>query len=106
NEHFINIKVDREEYPGVDHMYMDAVQAIAGSGGWPLNVFVTPGRVPFYGGTYFPPQPMYSRLSWIQVLERINDIWTNKPEEIEMQSTQMLQYLQQASQLTTSLQGS
>jgi len=51
NEHFVNIKVDREERPDVDHIYMDAVQAIAGSGGWPLNVFVTPDRKPFYGGT-------------------------------------------------------
>lgn len=57
NAHFINIKVDREEHPDVDHLYMDAVQAISGSGGWPLNVFVTPQRLPFYGGTYFPPYP-------------------------------------------------
>src|SRR6187399_2710910 len=56
NEHFVCIKVDREEHPDVDHMYMDAVQAISGSGGWPLNVFVTPQRAPFYGGTYYPPQ--------------------------------------------------
>src|SRR5690606_20166609 len=55
NARFICIKVDREEHPDVDHFYMDAVQALTGSGGWPLNVFVTPGRVPFYGGTYFPP---------------------------------------------------
>ena len=54
NAHFVCIKVDREERPDVDHLYMDAVQAISGSGGWPLNVFATPGRMPFYGGTYFP----------------------------------------------------
>lgn len=56
NEHFINIKIDREERPDLDHIYMDAVQAMTGSGGWPLNVFLTPDGKPFYGGTYFPPQ--------------------------------------------------
>lgn len=97
NEHFINVKVDREEHPDVDHFFMDAVQAISGSGGWPLNVFVTPDRIPFYGGTYFPPRPMYNRMSWMQLLERMNDVWQNKPEEVKMQTDQMLHYLQQAS---------
>ncbi|MBC7720643.1 MAG: thioredoxin domain-containing protein, partial [Pedobacter sp.] len=55
NAHFINIKIDREERPDLDHIYMDAVQAMTGSGGWPLNVFLTPDCKPFYGGTYFPP---------------------------------------------------
>lgn len=96
NEHFINIKVDREEHPGVDHLYMDAVQAISGSGGWPLNVFVTPGRLPFYGGTYYPPRPAFNRPSWPQLLERIHNIWTNQQDEIQAQSGQMVQYLQQA----------
>jgi uncharacterized protein YyaL (SSP411 family) len=105
NEHFINIKVDREEHPGVDHMYMDAVQAISGSGGWPLNVFVTPGRVPFYGGTYFPPRPAFNRPSWPQLLQRMHDIWTTQPEEISAQTGQMLQYLKQASQTAASSQG-
>ena len=56
NDIFINIKIDREERPDIDHIYMDAVQAMTGSGGWPLNVFLTPEAKPFYGGTYFPPQ--------------------------------------------------
>ncbi|HQW47783.1 MAG TPA: thioredoxin domain-containing protein, partial [Chitinophagaceae bacterium] len=55
NQLYVNIKLDREEYPDIDHMYMDAVQAMTGSGGWPLNVFLTPDKKPFYGGTYFPP---------------------------------------------------
>ncbi len=55
NEHFVNIKIDREERPDLDHIYMDAVQAMTGSGGWPLNVFLTPEGKPFYGGTYYPP---------------------------------------------------
>lgn len=102
NEKFINIKVDREEYPDVDHFYMDAVQAISGSGGWPLNVFVTPERVPFYGGTYFPPCPMYNRASWIQVLERIHEVWTKQQDEVAHQSKQMLDYLQNASKIAVS----
>ena len=101
NEHFVCIKVDREEHPAVDHMYMDAVQAITGSGGWPLNVFVTPERLPFYGGTYFPPKPLYGRSSWMQILERMHEIWNNRQEDVAQQSTQMLQYLQNASKVGT-----
>jgi len=98
NEHFINIKVDREEHPDVDHLYMDAVQGITGSGGWPLNVFVTPERIPFYGGTYFPPTPAYGRLSWMQLLQRMSDVWTQQQEEVVKQTDQMLGYLRQAAQ--------
>ena len=97
NEHFICIKVDREEHPDVDHMYMDAVQAISGSGGWPLNVFVTPDRAPFYGGTYYPPRPAYSKPSWPQVLQRMNDIWHQQQDEVALQAGQMLDHLRQAS---------
>lgn len=97
NEHFVCIKVDREEHPDVDHLYMDAVQAISGSGGWPLNVFVTPERAPFYGGTYFPPRPAYSRPSWLQVLQRMNEIWHDNHDEVSHQADQMLQHLRQAS---------
>jgi uncharacterized protein len=68
NRHFVNIKIDREERPDLDHMYMDAVQAMTGSGGWPLNVFLTPDLKPFYGGTYFPPVKAYNRSSWKEVL--------------------------------------
>src|SRR5215216_6145189 len=68
NEHFINIKIDREERPDLDHIYMDAVQAMTGSGGWPLNVFLTPEGKPFYGGTYFPPVKAFNRDSWQDVL--------------------------------------
>jgi len=98
NEHFVCVKVDREEHPDVDHMYMDAVQAISGSGGWPLNVFVTPDRMPFYGGTYFPPRQGYGRPSWGQILQRMNEVWTQQPEEITAQTEQMTNYLKQASQ--------
>jgi uncharacterized protein YyaL (SSP411 family) len=101
NEHFINIKVDREEHPDVDHMYMDAVQAISGSGGWPLNVFVTPERIPFYGGTYFPPRAAYNRLSWTDLLQKMNEIWQHQQTEITAQTDQMLQYLRQTSLVRT-----
>jgi uncharacterized protein len=101
NEHFINIKVDREEHPDVDHLYMDALQAMSGAGGWPLNMFVTPDKKPFYGGTYFPPVSMYGRSSWIDLLVALNNAWHEKPEEIQLQSEQMLQHLKQASIVST-----
>lgn len=96
NEHFICIKVDREEHPDVDHLYMDALQAMSGSGGWPLNMFVTPDKEPFYGGTYFPPKPLYGRSSWTEILHAIRQAWTQKPEEVNLQAKQMVAHLQQA----------
>ena len=97
NEHFVCIKVDREEHPDVDHMYMDAVQAISGNGGWPLNVFVTPERAPFYGGTYYPPRPAFGRPSWMQLLERMSNIWNEQQDEVALQSGQMIEHLKNAS---------
>jgi len=93
NAHFVCIKVDREEHPDVDHMYMDAVQAIGGSGGWPLNVFVTPERAPFYGGTYYPPRPAYNRPSWMQLLQRMHELWSGQRDEVMMQAEQVLKHL-------------
>ena len=86
NDHFVNIKIDREERPDLDHIYMDAVQAITGSGGWPLNVFLTPEGRPFYGGTYFPPRPLYNRPSWKELLAGIAKSFREKKEEIEQQA--------------------
>jgi uncharacterized protein len=77
NAHFVCIKIDREERPDIDQIYMDAVQAMGIGGGWPLNVFLLPDTRPFYGGTYFPPRPMHNRMSWSQVLERIVDTYNN-----------------------------
>src|SRR4029079_10165428 len=85
NEYFINIKIDREERPDLDHIYMDAVQAITGSGGWPLNVFLTPDMKPFFGGTYFPPVRAYNRPGWDDVLNGIAQSWNEKKNEIESQ---------------------
>lgn len=101
NEHFVCVKVDREELPDVDAYFMDAVQAISGSGGWPLNAFATADRVPFYGGTYFPPRPSFNRPSWMQVLQRMHEIWTSQAAEVAAQSSQMVQYLRQVSSVPT-----
>ncbi len=78
NRYFINIKIDREERPDLDHIYMDAVQAISGGGGWPLNVFLLPDGRPFYGGTYFPPVRAFNRMSWTELLTAIHDMFTEK----------------------------
>ncbi len=93
NEYFINIKVDREERPDIDHIYMDAVQAMTGSGGWPLNVFLTPNAKPFFGGTYFPPKNAYGKISWNALLHSVHEAWTNKKNEIESQAQNLSAYL-------------
>ena len=96
NEHFINIKIDREERPDLDHIYMDAVQAITGSGGWPLNVFLTPDCKPFFGGTYFPPVKAYNRISWIEVLQNISKAYIERKDEIEAQAETLTNHLKKA----------
>lgn len=93
NENFINIKIDREERPDLDHIYMDAVQAITGSGGWPLNVFLTPEGLPFYGGTYFPPRPIHNRSSWTDVLAAIAASFREKREQIEQQAQSLTRHV-------------
>ncbi len=75
NEEFVCVKVDREERPDVDALYMEAVQGMTGHGGWPLNVFLTPEQLPFYGGTYFPPEPRHGMPAWTQVLQAIAAAW-------------------------------
>lgn len=82
NDHFISIKVDREERPDVDETYMKAVQMMTGSGGWPLSIFLTPQGRPFYGGTYFPPRSMYGRPSFQQVLLAIAQAWRDRRAEL------------------------
>lgn len=93
NEHFVNIKIDREERPDLDHIYMDAVQAMTGSGGWPLNVFLTPEGKPFYGGTYFPPIAAFNRPSWKEILNAVHTAFREKREEIESQSDGLVSHL-------------
>lgn len=94
NKYFINIKIDREERPDLDHIYMDAVQAMTGSGGWPLNVFLTPDKKPFYGGTYFPPVRAHNRPAWKEILEGLHNAYTEKRDEIDQQAEKLTQHLQ------------
>ncbi|MDP8900395.1 MAG: thioredoxin domain-containing protein, partial [Actinomycetota bacterium] len=82
NEHFVNIKVDREERPDIDSIYMSAVQALTRSGGWPMTVFMTPDGAPFYGGTYFPPTPRGGMPSFQQLLLTLADAYENRREEV------------------------
>jgi uncharacterized protein YyaL (SSP411 family) len=99
NERFVCIKVDREERPDVDAIYMDAVQAMTGHGGWPLNAFLTPEGVPFWAGTYFPPQPRQGMPSWPQVLEGIAAAWDQQREEIRSQAGEIVPRLAGAAAL-------
>jgi uncharacterized protein len=87
NEFFVCIKVDREERPDIDHVYMDAIQAMGQNGGWPLNVFLTPDQKPFYGGTYFPPQ------QWAQVLTGINKSYQTRKSEVHVSADELTTHL-------------
>jgi len=102
NEHFVCVKVDREERPDVDAIYMEAVQAMTGQGGWPLNVFCTPGQVPFYGGTYYPPQQRFGLPSWRQVLDAVADAWSRESDKIVAASDRLRARLAGAAALTPS----
>ena len=82
NEYFVNIKVDREERPDVDRVYMTVLQAITGGGGWPMSLFLTPGLKPFYAATYIPPKSKYGRAGFEDVIEEIHKIWLNKKDEV------------------------
>jgi uncharacterized protein YyaL (SSP411 family) len=102
NESFVCVKVDREERPDVDALYMEAVQGMTGRGGWPLNVFLTPEQVPFYGGTYFPPEPRQGMPSWTQVLQAIAATWSENAAEIRAGGERIREQLTGASRLAPS----
>jgi uncharacterized protein len=93
NEHFINIKIDREERPDIDQIYMDAVQVLTGQGGWPLNMFLTPDAKPFYGGTYFPPRPVHGRPSWPQALHWVQQTFATKRPQVEEQAQKLTEHI-------------
>jgi uncharacterized protein YyaL (SSP411 family) len=97
NERFVNIKVDREERPDLDQIYMNAVQMMTGHGGWPLTVFLTPGLVPFYGGTYFPPQDRYQMPGFKRVLISISDAYRTQPAQVAESAQQILSELKRSS---------
>ncbi|MFZ4115532.1 MAG: thioredoxin domain-containing protein [Chthoniobacterales bacterium] len=95
NEHFICIKVDREERPDIDRLYMSYVQAFTGGGGWPMSVWLTPTLKPFFGGTYFPPQNAYGRLGFPSVLLQLAQLWKEKREQVEQESIRTMRLLEQ-----------
>jgi uncharacterized protein YyaL (SSP411 family) len=96
NERFVNIKVDREERPDVDGIYMDAVAAMTGHGGWPLTVFLTPEGEPFLGGTYFPPEPRHGLPSFREVLLAVSDLYGERRDDVARRSETLLEALRQA----------
>ncbi len=98
NEHFISIKVDREERPDVDAIYMTAVQLMTGSGGWPLSAFLTPDRKPFFGGTYFPPEDRYGRPGFKSLLRNIAEVWTTRRADIRGDAERLTGALRRALQ--------
>ena len=104
NHHFVCIKIDREERPDLDHFFMDALQAISGNGGWPLNMFLTSEAKPFYGGTYFPPNRLYNRPSWKEVLLQIHEAFLTRKQEIEAQADNLVAYLAKSNPTVKSAQ--
>ena len=91
NARFVNVKVDREERPDIDRIYMDAVQAMTGQGGWPMTVFLTPTGAPFFAGTYFPKTDRQGHPAFTRVLEAIHDAWTNRRAEVEAQAGSLVE---------------
>ena len=103
NELFVNVKVDREERPDVDQIYMKAVQAMTGGGGWPMTVFLTPEGVPWYGGTYFPPRPRHGLPSFTQVLAAAGEAWRDRRDQVVEGGTKLLEALARSSEVGASV---
>ena len=101
NENFVNIKVDLEERPDIDQIYMTFVQITSGHGGYPLNVFLTPDKKPFFGGTYFPPEPRHNMPSFPQILQSIKEAWNEKREDIVHSADEVLDEIQRVNQIET-----
>jgi len=101
NEHFVNIKVDREERPDIDNIYMQAVVAMTGQGGWPMSVFLTPEGQPFYGGTYFPPEPRYRMPSFRDVLLSVERVWREDREKIIQSGEKITEHIKKSSDVPT-----
>jgi len=97
NEHFVNVKVDREERPDVDSVYMDAVVSLSGHGGWPMTVFLTPEGEPFYGGTYFPPEPRHGLPSFRQLLVAIAGAYKDQRDDVAQQATALVDAIRKGS---------
>ncbi len=101
NKYIIAIKVDREERPDVDRVYMTALQTLTGGGGWPMSMFLTPDLKPFYGGTYIPPEAKYGRAGFPEILEAIYDAWQNKRQEVIQSGTNLTNHIKSFSSSTT-----
>ena len=103
NQHFVNVKVDREERPDVDHIYMEAVQSLTGRGGWPMTVFLTPEGTPFYGGTYFPPVDRHGLPGFPRLLGAIAEAWKGRRSEVLEAGRRISEHLGQAERLRGSV---
>jgi uncharacterized protein len=104
NENFVSVKVDREERPDVDGLYMEAVMTMTGHGGWPMTVFLTPDGRPFYGGTYFPPEPRFNMPSFRQLLLAVSSAYRERRAELERQADALVGAIREASQVGPSLE--
>ena len=102
NEHFVSVKVDREERPDVDAVYMAAVQAISGRGGWPMSVFMTPDGTPFFGGTYWPKDERHGMPGFTKVLEAVREAWTDDRDKVTQTGGQLTQHLRQQQEIEAS----
>lgn len=101
NAHFVSIKVDREERPDIDSVYMSVCQAFTGSGGWPMSIFMTAEQIPFFAGTYFPPESRYGTIGFRDLLLAIAEKWTNSKAEIQQSKEELLSHLQQKTAIET-----
>src|ERR687890_2734809 len=99
NEHFVNVKVDREERPDVDAVYMEAVQAMTGSGGWPMTVFLAPDGRPFFGGTYFPPSARGGMPGFVDLCHAVDDAWRNRRTELLEQAGELTEAIRRTASL-------
>jgi uncharacterized protein YyaL (SSP411 family) len=102
NEYFVSVKVDREERPDLDSIYMDAVVALTGSGGWPMTVFLTPEGEPFFGGTYFPPEPRHGLPAFRQVLLGVAEAWEDQRDAVEDSSRNLAEHIRSSARLRPS----
>src|SRR5205823_9579433 len=98
NERFVNVKVDREERPDVDAVYMEAVVALTGSGGWPMTVFLTPDGEPFFGGTYFPPEPRHGLPSFAQLLVAVSDAYRERRGDVARQASALVEAIRRSTE--------
>ncbi|MDE2823414.1 MAG: DUF255 domain-containing protein, partial [Chloroflexota bacterium] len=104
NEHFVSIKVDREERPDIDSIYMGAVQAMTGQGGWPMTVFLTPDGKPFYGGTYFPPEERGGLPSFPRVVTTMADVYRNRRGDVVNTTNQLVTHMRQMTRSAPSIE--